>query len=149
PEWWSSAPVKSAAAEGVPRPVEVPALKKPTGLFDHLAEEEPQPQPAQTPAAPAAPAAAATGTASAAWLDRLFASQGYKDQRAFVRRHAPEDDVVRRCLAALDASGGIMTPAALSKAADIPAARLDGLIALIQRLLNVDGYEIMTFSRAE
>ena len=82
-------------------------------------------------------------------LDRLFASTGYKDQKDFVRRHAPEDDLVRRCLESLNASGGIMTPAAFSNVADIPAARLDGLIARIQRLLNVDGYEILTFSRSE
>jgi hypothetical protein len=43
----------------------------------------------------------------------------------------------------------MMTPAAFSKAADVAAGRLDGLIARIQRLLNVDGYEILTFSRAE
>ena len=80
---------------------------------------------------------------------RLFASAAYKDQKELVRRHAPEDDLVRRCLEALDSSGGIMTPAAFSKAADISAARLDGLIAQMQRLLNVDGYEILTFSRTE
>ena len=57
--------------------------------------------------------------------------------------------MVRRCLETLDASGGIMTPTAFSKAADLPAARLDGLIARIQRLLNVDGYEILTLSRTE
>ena len=42
-----------------------------------------------------------------------------------------------------------MTPAAFSNAADIPAVRLDGLMARIQRLLNVDGYEILMFSRSE
>jgi hypothetical protein len=119
--------------------------KKPVGLFDDQMEldtkpvtrpvkSKPVPQPTAIPAA---------------WLDRLFASTGYKDQKDFVRRHAPEDDLVRRCLASLDSSGGIMTPAAFSNVADIPAARLDGLIARIQRLLNVDGYEILTFSRSE
>jgi hypothetical protein len=43
----------------------------------------------------------------------------------------------------------MMTPAAFSNAADIPAARLDGLIARMQRLLNVDGYEILTLNRNE
>ena len=38
----------------------------------------------------------------------------------------PKTTLVRRCLEALDASGGIMTPAAFSKAADVPPARLDG-----------------------
>lgn len=84
-----------------------------------------------------------------AWITGLFASAAYKAQKELVRRHAPKDDLVRRCLLALDSSGGIMTPAAFSKAAEVPAGRLDGLIARIQRLLNVDGYEILTMSRSE
>jgi hypothetical protein len=83
------------------------------------------------------------------WIERLLASQAYKDQKDSVRRHAPEDELVQRCLAALDAQGGMMTPAAFSKAADVAAGRLDGLIARIQRVLNVDGYEVLTLSRAE
>jgi hypothetical protein len=83
------------------------------------------------------------------WIERLFASAAYKDQKELVRRHAPDDTLVRRCIQALDASGGMMTPAAFSKAADVPAGRLDGLVARIQRLLNVDGYEILTMSRTE
>ena len=79
----------------------------------------------------------------------MFASTPYKYQKELVRRHAPEDSLVHRCIKALDSSGGMMTPAAFSTAANIPAARLDGLIAHIQRLLNVDGYEILTFSRTE
>ena len=88
-------------------------------------------------------------TVHTAWLDRLFASTGYKDQKEFVRRHALKDDLVRRCLESLNSSGGIMTPAAFSNVANIPAARLDGFIVRIQRLLNMDGYEILTFSRTE
>ena len=42
-----------------------------------------------------------------------------------------------------------MTPAAFSKAANVPAGRLDGLIAVMQRVLNVDGYEILKLSRDE
>ena len=77
------------------------------------------------------------------WIRKLLASQVYKSQKEQVRRHAPEDNIVRQTLTVLESSGGIMTPAAFSNAADIPAARLDGLIARIQRLLNVDGYEIL------
>jgi hypothetical protein len=64
-----------------------------------------------------------------------------------IRRHAPEDSLVQGTLEALDASGGIMTPAAFAKAADLPPARLDPLIAQMKRLLNVDGYEILTLNR--
>jgi hypothetical protein len=142
PEWWTAPPVASAVVEEPPVTIVTP--KKPVSLFDDQFEKETKPvvTPAKKPVTQPVP----TGSA---WLDRLFASTGYKDQKDFVRRHAPEDEMVRRCLEALDACGGIMTPPAFSKAADIPAARLDGLIARIQRLLNVDGYEILTFSRSE
>jgi hypothetical protein len=121
----------------------IPVRTGPPTLFDNLPEEN---RPSKGPPKALEPVRLTTG---AAWLERLFASQAYKSQKAFVRRHAPEDELVRRCLATLNAQGGIMTPAAFSKAADVPAGRLDGLIARIQRLLNVDGYEILTISRTE
>lgn len=143
PEWWTAPPVASAVVEEPPLTIVTP--NKPLDLFGEQMEEVAKPvvTPIKKLVSPTKP------TDGGVWLDRLFASTGYKDQRDFVRRHAPEDELVRRCLQALDSCGGIMTPAAFSKAADIPAARLDGLIARIQRLLNVDGYEILTFSRSE
>ena len=42
-----------------------------------------------------------------------------------------------------------MTPTAFAKAADVPMARLDGLVVKMQRVLNVDGYEILTLDRNE
>ncbi|QEL17820.1 BREX-2 system phosphatase PglZ [Limnoglobus roseus] len=142
PDWWTAPPVASAVVAETP--VTVPTPRKPVGLFDDPVEDDPNPvvAPAKNPVPPPVPP-------GGVWLDRLFASAGYKDQKDFVRRHAPDDDLVRRCLQALESSGGIMTPAAFAKAADIPAVRLDGLIARIQRVLNVDGYEILTFSRTE
>jgi hypothetical protein len=83
------------------------------------------------------------------WIEKFLSSTGYKDQKGLVRRHALDDELVRRCLEAVNSSGGIMTPVAFSKAAEIPPVRLDGLIKQLQRLLNVDGYEILTFSRTE
>jgi hypothetical protein len=83
------------------------------------------------------------------WVERLLASQTYKRRKDSVRRHPPDDDIVRRCLVALDSTGGIMTPVAFCEATDLPAARLDGLMAHVQRLLNVDGYDVLVFSRAE
>lgn len=141
PEWWSSAPTATAAVEEPPVLVTVPKGQATLFDFDPVddAAEEPAP-PLVTPTPAATPKA---------WVGRLLASEAYKNQKDLIRRHAPEDDVVRRCLETLDASGGIMTPTAFSKAADVPAARLDGLIARIQRLLNVDGYEILTLSRNE
>jgi hypothetical protein len=138
PDWWSSAPTATNSAEPSEAAV-VPARPRPTTLFDELLEEPPVEAPKKPEAHPE----------ETAWITRLFASAAYKAQKELVRRHAPEDDLVRRCLVALESSGGIMTPAAFSKAAEVPAGRLDGLIARIQRLLNVDGYEILTMSRSE
>ncbi len=106
-----------------------------TILFDNLREEPLEPEPPTT--------------APREWIGKLFASQVYKSQKELIRRHAPEDSIVHQTLTVLESSGGLMTPAAFSNAASIPAARLDGLIALIQRLLNVDGYEILTLNRNE
>jgi hypothetical protein len=66
-----------------------------------------------------------------------------------VRRHAPDDDVVRRCLASLDRAGGMMTPGAFAQAADVPATRLDGLVSKMQRILNIDGYEVLSLDRSQ
>ena len=117
------------------------SVKRAPSLFDNLSDEK--------PTKPAAKATAPKTVSEVAWIDRLLRSPAYKVQKEFVRRHAPEDEVMRRCLAALDSQGGIMTPVAFSKAADVRASGLDGLIAKLQRVLNVDGYEILTFSRNE
>ena len=142
PDWWLAKPV---AAPLVDEPVITVINSRPKDLLDGLWEEDKAASP--TPAVLTKPTKLTV--ASAEWVSILLNSVAYRDQKAFVRRHAPEDDVVRRCLEALEGSGGIMTPAAFSKSADIPAARLDGLISRLQRLLNVDGYEILTFSRSE
>lgn len=144
PEWWLAPPVASAVVEE-PTGTVIKA-KKPLSLFDEQFDQETKP--VATPVKTKQTNQTTTVT-SPEWLDRLFATAGYKDQKTYIRRYAPDDTLVRRCLAALDSSGGIMTPAAFSNTAEIPAVRLDGFIAQIQRLLNVDGYEILTFSRAE
>ena len=111
------------------------APKRAPSLFDNLRDEPEEPKPRKVQVAK--------------WIDELFSSLVYKTQKEQIRRHAPEDEVVRRALIVLDGSGGIMTPAAFSNAAEIPTARLDGLVARIQRLLNVDGYEILSLNRTE
>ena len=142
PDWWSPTPIAAPTKleDSVPIVV-VPS--GPPGLFDappriQSSKAIAKPKPAEKPA-----------PASIAWIDRLISSQAYKDQKDFVRRHAPNDVLMKRCLVALEVQGGIMTPAAFAKAAEVLEARLDGLVAQLQRVLNVDGYEILTLSRTE
>ena len=143
PDWWVAklAPVSQTPESTTP--VFVPGPKRPPSLFDHIKDEEPQPKVEKKPVTPDTP------KASTGWIEKLLASQAYKDQKDFVKRHAPDDEIVRRSLSALDASGGIQTPAAFCKVTDLPAGRLDGLMSRMQRLLNVDGYEVLIFTRAE
>jgi hypothetical protein len=135
PDWWSSAPVRTTVRSEAPVNVEGTAPKRHPTLFDNLREE---PEEVNPPTAP-----------PSEWIRKLLASQVYKSQRDQIRRHAPDDNIVRQTLTVLESSGGIMTPAAFSNASGIPAARLDGLISRIQRLLNVDGYEILMLNRNE
>ena len=81
------------------------------------------------------------------WLGRLLTSPIYQAQKQLARRFVPDDATVRAALGALDRQGGGLTPAALSQALAIPPLRLDGLIAKLQRLLNLDGYEVLRLDR--
>jgi hypothetical protein len=139
PDWWNA---KLSPATTLPEPVApvfVPGVKRPPTLFDNIREEEPEEKKPFVP----------KGKAATVWIEKFLGSQAYKDQRDFVKRHAPDDETVRLSLVALDAAGGILTPAAFCKATNVSAGRLDGLMSRMQRLLNVDGYEVLVFSRAE
>jgi len=81
------------------------------------------------------------------WMGRLIGSETYKAQRQAVRKFAPEDEAVVRALAALVDRGGSMSPAALARAVGQPALRIDGFVAKLQRLLNVDGYDVVRLDR--
>lgn len=58
-------------------------------------------------------------------------------------RGLPGDDVLTRLLAVLDTRGGKLTTVALARALAFPELRLPGLLAKVQRLLNVDGYAVL------
>jgi hypothetical protein len=87
---------------------------------------------------PAGPAA------DARWLDALFGSPVYAAQRRLAGRVAPPDSRVRVVLETLDQRGGKLTRAALSHRLDQPHVRVNGLIAAMRRLLNVEGYPILS-----
>ena len=65
--------------------------------------------------APTQPAPVKVLPASADWIDRLLASQAYKDQKSKIKRHPPQDSVIRQVLETLNAAGGFLTPGAFIK----------------------------------
>ena len=153
PEWWSAAPIASPVIEEPQVTITIPpdeaATKTGTPTLFDLEELEKvegrRPKDGGTKTQPSA----LSQESSDSWIDSLFTSQAYKDQKAMLRRHPVDEAVLRACLMALNASGGIMTPTAFAKAAEIPLVRLDGLVRQIARVLNVDGYEILTLDRTE
>ena len=141
PDWWSPAPVASPVEPELVVHVAVPSA--PPTLFDNLEPDEPPAKQATKPAP------VEVLPASADWIDRLLASQAYKDQKSKIKRHPPQDSVIRQVLETLNAAGGFLTPGAFIKETSMPAARLDQVIANIRRVLNVDGYEILVIDRTE
>jgi hypothetical protein len=80
---------------------------------------------------------------------KLIASMVYRAQKELVGKHVPDDAAVVRCLKVLEEHDGTLTLAALAQQADIVLFRLDGFLAKLQRLLNVDGYEVLLVDRTQ
>jgi hypothetical protein len=145
--WWEGPDARRpAAAEGrAPAPAAA-RRRTPAGYLFPL-----EPGPAEAEDHVHAPATASpdpvTAPADPSWLRDLTASPAYQAQRQMVRKFAPEDAVVVKVLAALDRQGGAITPTALARLAGVPALRIDGLIAKLQRLLNVDGCDVLRLDR--
>jgi hypothetical protein len=77
------------------------------------------------------------------WIGGLLGSAVCQTQRRLAGRVAPNDGVVETFLQALDAHHDRMTRPGLAQALGQPEFRLRGLLAGLQRLLNVDGYQVV------
>ncbi|MFE9026587.1 BREX-2 system phosphatase PglZ [Streptomyces iakyrus] len=78
---------------------------------------------------------------------RVVASEVYEAQKEYVRK-APEANVVAAVIDALAEAGETMSPAALASAVSATGRvrrNIDGFIATLQRLLNVEGYPVLGF----
>lgn len=78
------------------------------------------------------------------WISRLLLSHVYEQQKRLGGRSVPADAVITRLLQAIDERGGKITSAALARAIQMPPLRLRGLLAIAQRVFNVDGYEVLS-----
>jgi hypothetical protein len=77
------------------------------------------------------------------WVATVLESQVFASQRALAGRLAPADDVVRTILTTLDGYHGRAPRAVLASALGQPEIRLRGILAGVQRILNVDGYQVL------
>ena len=77
-------------------------------------------------------------------IEKLIASDTYSAQKNIVGRGLPKDEMIHHFVSTLVGHGGKMTCAALSRELDVPEFRLRGLIASVQRVLNFEGYAILS-----
>lgn len=125
PSWWWDAPI-------APVPVPIPVKKpKKTAVSD-----------AQT-----LPLFAATPD-GAGWIERLLETPLYGEQAKKAGRTPPSMETVRKLLSALDERGGVLLKNALAQRTGEPEFRLNGLLAVLRRILNLDGYPILVVDDA-
>jgi len=81
---------------------------------------------------------------SSQWIVDLLDSPIYKSQKKVAGRTVLEDDVLAKVLLAMDRSDGQMTLNALSQILNYPIVRVHSFLTIIQRILNIDGYAVVT-----
>ena len=84
------------------------------------------------------------GPVEPAWVCRLFRSSIFEQQKKLAGRSVPPDDVICAVFVALDERSYRMTPACAARAVNYPPMRLRGLLAVMQRVLNIDGFAVLT-----
>jgi PglZ domain len=126
PAWWTG---DTAAAQPMPPPAERPARKARVGVQPALFESSA----AGLPVAP-----------RAGWVDDLLASPAFVANRQRARLPRPlADERLRGYLDLIDANGGAIPLAALSARTGEPQDTLRMALTLVQRLLNLDGAEVL------
>lgn len=147
PAWWDE-PSRIEPVVAQPAPALKPAKAAPGTLFDlHGGEETPQePKKADEPRQTEEPKKA--DEPCPAWVPRLLASAVFEQQKQLGGRGLPADELFNKLLGMLDRRGGKMTSVALARALEFPALRLPGLLAKVQRVLNIDGYAVLSRDEA-
>ena len=137
PAWWqwrvetAPAPEREHPAPDAARPAPAPRPPRKGETGDLLAHVE-----------PGAPEPAAT------WVDRLFESDLFAAQREQAARTALPEERIRTILTELDRRGGKLTTVALAARLGVPQFRLGGIVSALRRILNVEGYDVLSVDEA-
>ena len=124
PDWW-------LIGEGEPLPITPLQIATPVSKPQYSAEGQAE-----------LPFSGSAGPRT--WIDCLIDSPVFARQVAVAGRSAPATDRIRRFLLALDERGGTMLRQALAQKLGEPELRIPGLIAALRRILNVDGYPVLS-----
>jgi hypothetical protein len=77
------------------------------------------------------------------WIDQLLGTEVMTERLSRLRRGAMPADQLAVLLKLLDSRGGTATRVAVARALDVPEARLGSQIAAAQRVVNIDGYDVL------
>ena len=136
PVWWDRE--GRAALVAAPAPV-----KKPPGMLFNIHRDEPKP-------GVGTGGGSSTTTAGEAlpdqpeWVREVFRTEVFAAQKKLVPRGYPGDQILEQLLTHLDARGGKLTLSGLARVMGYATVRLPGLLAMAQRVFNVDGYPIVS-----
>jgi hypothetical protein len=83
-----------------------------------------------------------------AWVDRLLQSSVFQRQLQQAGRAAPTQEKLRSFLHALDERGGTMLRGAMAQKLGEPELRMPGIVAAVRRVLNVEGYAVLSLDDA-
>jgi hypothetical protein len=86
--------------------------------------------------------------ADVGWIEALLNSPIYLEQSTLAVRGAPPKELMTKLLRSIESRGGTAVKQALAQDIGMPQFRVDGLILNVSRILNVEGYEVLTFDRA-
>ena len=137
PQWWNDAVITGTAAATAAEPAR-PKRKPAKAAEAESAGQLGLDVEAATPARADAPD---PGEALAA---ELLGSPIYQSQRARYGSRAPDDELVRQIVMLLVAAGGRMHRDSVAAAAGIPAGRMTGILTIVRRQLNLEGYEVIS-----
>lgn len=141
PTWWD---VAGGVIGGDEKPLQKfkpqKPKEKPAGVLFVLDEE-----PAQEPTVAVPPTVVAPAPE---WIKTLLSSPVFDEQKRLGGRAVPANDVLTCLLIAIDERGGKITSPALARAIQFSPMRLRGLLAISQRVLNVDGFPVLTRDEA-
>jgi hypothetical protein len=149
PAWWDLAAVSTPEVEA---PAPTRKRRRPDELDGQAAMfPDPSPVEGQESGATGADGNAdqrATSAPDAPWIDALLRSSTYAVQLGAMARAKPDEARVRSALGALHARGGTASFAVIAQSTAMPAARVPGFLSALERLLNVDGYGVVTVDRS-
>ena len=82
------------------------------------------------------------------WVEALYNSSTFVNQVRLAGPAAPRPELITTFLNVLDERGGRVIKRALAQKIGQPELRINGIIAAMRRLLNVDGYGVLSVDEA-